>query len=193
MEHDPASKKSRAPRRDAQIRREALISAAAAVFADEGYGAPLELVADRAAVGRATLYRNFPDRAALALSIFSREVDRLEATIDTEAPLRATIALMVVQGAAAASLFARIAADLHAENPNVPAFHALGARLEGVIAPAVERAKARGEIGPAVTPRQIVLAMRMAAALVIPSLGEDQVTAQVEEALSLLMDGLRPR
>jgi len=186
-------RRNRAPRRDAQARRELLISAAAVAFAEHGYGVPLELVADRAGVGRATLYRNFHDRAALALAIFSREVDRFEANIDPSVPLSRTITAMVTQGASAASLFARIVADLHAEDVNVSAFEAIGQRLERVVAPAVAAAKARGEIADEVEPRQIVLAVRMAAGLILPFMGAERIAAQVSEALGLLLDGLRPR
>lgn len=70
---------SRPLRKDAAERRTALLAAAAEVFAEEGLDAPLETVADRAGVGRATLYRNFPDRTALALAVLLAEVDQLGA------------------------------------------------------------------------------------------------------------------
>ncbi len=35
------------------------------VFGQHGVTAPLDLVVERPGVGRATLYRNFPDRTAL--------------------------------------------------------------------------------------------------------------------------------
>lgn len=54
------------PRRaDAERNRTALAAAAREVFAEQGLDAPLEHVAKRAGVGIATLYRNFPTRAAL--------------------------------------------------------------------------------------------------------------------------------
>lgn len=193
MASDGAITSPRARRRDAEERRQALISAAAIAFAEQGYGVSLETIAGRAGVGRATLYRNFHDRAALALAIFSREVDRLRDSLDLDAPLSTTLTRMVTQGAAAASLFARIAADLHAENPNAEAFHALGDRLEAVLAPAVRAAITRQEVAASITPREIVLAMRMVAGLILPFMHEDEIAAQVAEALSLLMGGLRPR
>ncbi|SFP56719.1 TetR family transcriptional regulator [Sphingomonas rubra] len=189
---DPA-KPTRAPRRDAQARREALIVAAAASFACDGYGVALETIADRAGVGRGTLYRNFRDRGALALAIFSREIDRLEAVLDPAAPIAETIATMVRDGAAASALFTRIAVELHLDDPNFSAFQLLGERLERVVAPLVAGAKARGELDAAVTPDQLVLAMRMAGGLLLPFMDEAQVAARVEAALRMLLDGLRPR
>ncbi|MFS0773995.1 TetR/AcrR family transcriptional regulator [Sphingomonas sp. 1P08PE] len=189
----PDPKGRRAPRRDAQERREALIVAAAACFASDGYGVPLEVVAERAGVGRGTLYRNFPDREALALAIFSREVDRLEAALDPTASIAGTIAAMVRMGAPAVSLFARIAAELHHGDSNLTAFRAIGERLERVVAPAVGQAQARGEIDDRITPRDVVMAMRMAGGLLLPFMDEDEVTDQLAAAMSLLFEGLRPR
>lgn len=68
-------------RKDAAERRDAVLKAATLVFSQHGPDAPLELVAEKAGVGRATLYRNFPDRTALALAVFTDELDKLEAAL----------------------------------------------------------------------------------------------------------------
>lgn len=190
---DEPAKPKRAPRRDAQERREALISAAAMSFARDGYGIALETIADRAGVGRGTLYRNFRDRGALALAIFSREIDRMAAKLDPTAPVAATIAAMVHDGAAASALFVRIAVELRADDPNLTAFQTLGERLERIVTPLVVAGKARGELDARVTPEQLVLAIRMAGGLLLPLMDEAQVTARIDAALRLLLDGLRPR
>lgn len=52
-------------RADARRNQTRLLDAARDVFAERGPEAPLEEVARRAGVGIATLYRHFPDRAAL--------------------------------------------------------------------------------------------------------------------------------
>ena len=52
-------------RRDAQRNRDAIVEAARQVFCDHGLEAPLEQIARQAGVGIATLYRRFPNRAAL--------------------------------------------------------------------------------------------------------------------------------
>ncbi|MFC5510071.1 TetR/AcrR family transcriptional regulator [Massilia jejuensis] len=66
-------------RPDAALRRDQILDAADAVFSERGITAPLDLVVTRAGVGRATLYRNFPDRAALVEALFERALDELEA------------------------------------------------------------------------------------------------------------------
>ena len=65
-------------RADAALRRDQILDAADAVFAERGITAPLDLVVARAGVGRATLYRNFPDRAALVEALFERALASLE-------------------------------------------------------------------------------------------------------------------
>lgn len=66
-------------RSDARRNRESLVRAAEAVFAAESVDAPLELVAERAGVGRGTLYRHFPDRYALAAALYKERLVRYEA------------------------------------------------------------------------------------------------------------------
>ena len=66
-------------RSDAALRRDQILDAANAVFSERGITAPLDLVVTRAGVGRATLYRNFPDRAALVEALFERAMAELEA------------------------------------------------------------------------------------------------------------------
>jgi AcrR family transcriptional regulator len=62
------------PRRDARRNREAILDAARELFAESADFAMCE-VARRAGVGQATLYRNFPDRGALAAEVLGEHVD----------------------------------------------------------------------------------------------------------------------
>lgn len=64
-------------RKDAADRRAALLRAAAEVFAEDGIDTPLDRIAERAGVGRATLYRNFASRTEIALAVLMDEVDAL--------------------------------------------------------------------------------------------------------------------
>jgi AcrR family transcriptional regulator len=63
-------------RKDAKRNREAILSAARELFAESTNVAMCE-VARRAGVGQATLYRNFPDRTALAAEILGEHVERI--------------------------------------------------------------------------------------------------------------------
>lgn len=70
-----------AQRRDARRNRARLLDAAREVFQEGGAGAPLDLVARRAGVGRGTLYRNFPDRVALLAALFEERVAELDVLV----------------------------------------------------------------------------------------------------------------
>src|ERR1700761_6458088 len=65
-------------RKDAKRNRVAILDAARELFAESGDVAMSE-VARRAGVGQATLYRNFPDRSALAAEVLSEHVERVAA------------------------------------------------------------------------------------------------------------------
>ncbi|SDU72457.1 TetR/AcrR family transcriptional regulator [Jiangella alkaliphila] len=72
-------------RADGRRNREALVTAAAKVFAEAGPDAPLDDIARRAGVGNATLYRHFPTRRALLAAVY---VDELTALWDYAELLR---------------------------------------------------------------------------------------------------------
>ena len=63
-------------RRDARRNREAILEAGRELFADSADVAMCQ-VARRAGVGQATLYRNFPDRGALAAEILGERIERI--------------------------------------------------------------------------------------------------------------------
>ena len=66
-------------RSDARRHRLTLLDAASRVFLEHGVTAPLEMVIEMSGLGRATLYRHFPDRASLVLALLDESLDRLEA------------------------------------------------------------------------------------------------------------------
>ena len=75
-------------RADAQRNRERILVAARDVFVEQGPGAPLDAIATRAGVGNATLYRRFPNRAALmravALDVLARSASEARAALAEE-------------------------------------------------------------------------------------------------------------
>ena len=62
-------------RADAQRNYDALVDAAAVVFAVSGIDVPIKELAERAGVGVGTVYRRFPKRSDLIVAVFRREVD----------------------------------------------------------------------------------------------------------------------
>lgn len=66
---------TRAPRSDAVRNRERVLTAAERIFGERGLDANLEEVAAAAGVGVGTVYRRFPNKAALLQAVFERRVD----------------------------------------------------------------------------------------------------------------------
>lgn len=67
------------PRADAVRNRERILVAAREMLVEFGADAPLDEIARRAGVGNATLYRHFPDRAALVHHVVLYVMDRVTA------------------------------------------------------------------------------------------------------------------
>ena len=64
-------------RKDARRNRALLLEAATQVFHDVGADAPLDLIAVRAKVSNATLYRHFPTRRELLGAVYAQTIDAL--------------------------------------------------------------------------------------------------------------------
>jgi AcrR family transcriptional regulator len=64
-------------RADASRNRARLLAAAREVLAEAGNEAALDVIARRAGVGNATLYRHFPTRADLLVAVYADEVEAL--------------------------------------------------------------------------------------------------------------------
>ena len=179
-------------RRDARERREALIVAASACFAESGFLVPLEDIADRAGVGRGTLYRNFRNRMDLALAVFEREIDNSADHIDPGAPLAEVIAKLVQRGAEHHALFARLTMELPLDDESYAAFKGLRTRFAAVLQPVVTRAHASGELAREADAETVLLALLMVTHLGLhkPQIDGEERTAK---AIDLVLRGLLPR
>lgn len=191
---------NRAPRADAQARprrsdamrhREALIRAATDCFEEQGYLVPLEQIADRAGVGRATLYRNFGDRMALALAVFERKGAEAEASLDPALSVEEALLALIQHGARSSALFNRLAAEMPLDAANVAALQRIGEQTACRIEPVVDRARAAGMLRPEIDATRIILAARMVSGLLLPHMSEAQIKQQIAEAMPIVMNGLR--
>lgn len=72
----PVQRRVARPRADALRNRERIVAAAREMFVEFGAEVPFDEIARRAGVGNATLYRNFPDRDALAREVVCSVMDR---------------------------------------------------------------------------------------------------------------------
>jgi len=141
-------------RRDAARNRERVLAAAAEVFHEEGLAAGLEDVARRAGVGVGTVYRRFPDRAALLDALL---VDLLEHYLDVA---ERVAALPDGEGLAA---YLREAGEVQATARGCvlrlwtsPSSEPLHAQLRARVRSLLDDAKAHGTCRPDVTFEDVV-------------------------------------
>ena len=78
----PGMSPERRRRVDATRNRDALIAAAARLFAEHGPQVGLDHIAREAGLANATLYRHFPTRAELIVAVYAEEVRDLTALAD---------------------------------------------------------------------------------------------------------------
>lgn len=70
------------PRADATRNRELLLETARALFRREGVAnVTMSAIAEAAGVGKGTLYRHFPDKAAICLALLDTEMHALQARV----------------------------------------------------------------------------------------------------------------
>src|SRR3954470_6789998 len=69
-------------RADAERNRERILAAAREVFAERGLDAPFDVIAHRAGVGQATLYRRFPRREDLIVACFAPKLAEYAAAVE---------------------------------------------------------------------------------------------------------------
>ena len=175
-------------RSDAEENRTALIAAASDVFAESGVDAPLDLVRMRASVGRATMYRHFPDRRSLHLALVEQSLSRFEALggrhPDRPPELSDLLRLAALESASSPALHA--VWDKIRLAPDAASFID---RFNNVFIAPLEQAHQDGRATEWLTVEDIFLAVRMIGAA---SRGITLHSRQIEaeRALSILIEGL---
>jgi len=166
---------------DARRNRDALLAAAEQVFAEQGVSAPLELVHARAGLGRATLYRNFPDRQSLLLALVDRSMARIEQEAGDFWSFLTTASAFVAESEVIQAIWDQAEKDSEARDVRR---HRL-AKIAGVH---LQNAKDAGTIREDIEVADILLILRMiggAARTLQPALRK----ATAERALELLSLG----
>ncbi|WP_121719136.1 TetR/AcrR family transcriptional regulator [Streptomyces sp. E2N171] len=180
-------------RRDARRNRERLVEAAHAVFAEQGLEAPLDVIARRAGVGNATLYRHFPTRAALVDAVFR---DQLTGTMEAgERARRAPDAWAGLSGYLDA-VFATLAADRGTNDlmttrlPDVETLGAVHAHNRETVDVLLERARAQGSVRADVTTEDLLFTLA-ALGRAVPPLAVAAGPDAWRRPLALFLEGLR--
>ena len=179
-------------RPDAATRRAQLLDAADAIFATHGVQAPLELIVERAGVGRATLYRQFPDRRAIMLGLLERSVQRLEDIAQTLEDrddaffvLLERVAQRMAYSAALSDYWRTCAQDDHIfEDTRLRAWQVFGS--------AIERAQRSGLLRQQVTMDDVELLSSMLGSALRGKTAQ-QREALARRALDIICHGVRTR
>lgn len=161
----------RRKRADAVRNREAVVRAAAAVFTEEGPNVGVEVIAERAGVGKATVYRSFPTKEDLVAAVATERLEWLASL--TEEALHAPDPLTAMRA------IYRAAVDTRARGMLV---HGLGL---GCDKPALLAAKARTAVAG-----EELLRRAQAAGLARTDITYEEVGVHVRGImLALLADG----
>ncbi|MEU6893341.1 TetR/AcrR family transcriptional regulator [Streptomyces sp. NPDC046557] len=181
------------PRADAVRNRERILAAARELFVEFGSAAPFDEVARRAGVGNATLYRHFPDRAALVhhvvLYVMDRVVLHAEESLAQEPD--AFAALCRFTHAAADERFGALcpvlSADFDHDHPElIAARGALAEAIENLLATGQDRGLVRTDIGAG----DLMVALSQLGRP-LPGTGCPDADRFVHRHLQVFLDGLR--
>jgi AcrR family transcriptional regulator len=179
---------SPARRADAKRNRGKIIAAARSAFADPQADVSMAEISRRAAVGMATLYRNFPGRRELLEALYTDEVDAIceaATAIDGQTP-GAVLTAWLHRFFAFATTKHHVAAELlaHSDRGN-PVFGESRARVLAAGRPLLAAAQRTHEIRDNLTLEQI-LDMVVAIATIHGD------ARYLEPILQSALDGLRP-
>lgn len=184
----------RAPtrRRDAEDNRARIIAAAREVFATSGFDVPLSAIATRSGVGRATLYRNFPDRFALAAAIFEDNLVTLEALAQEQRgrpdAFLILLSAMVEQQVEAHAMFPALLTG-----PSTPNLEELVRRTKRLLERPLRAAKEAGMVRGDLSLSDVIAVLAMVSAVVIGDASTASRRLRARRALELLRNGLISR
>jgi AcrR family transcriptional regulator len=176
-------------RADARRNYDKLVTAALAVFSEQGTAASLEAVAGRAGVGIGTLYRHFPTRQALLEAVYADEVDamaRAAADLADREPWDAVAEWF--QGYVGFAATKRALMDMMLDaDPDSDVLATCRAALSRAGNELIGRAQAAGVVRADI---EFIDVARMVGQIgVAPNTDQEQK----ERMLAIVLDGLRPR
>lgn len=147
---------------DARHNRERILEAAREAFAQQGIEVPMSAVARRAGVGVATLYRHFPNRAALVTNAFTEQLAQCVAALDDALrdpdPWRG-LSVLLEKVCAMQATDRGFADAFVAQFPDALDYDHERARAEEALARLVQRAKDAGQLREDFDPSDITLVL----------------------------------
>ncbi|MEV0776698.1 TetR/AcrR family transcriptional regulator [Streptomyces sp. NPDC050433] len=192
---ESATRRIPRPRADALRNRERIAAAAREILVESGPDVPLDEIARRAGVGNATLYRHFPDRAALILevvhTVMARTADKAERLAAEEAD--AFVALSRFVHAAAderiGAVCPLLSGSFNGDLPHLKHLHAERERLEAAVEGLMEAARAAGRLRTDVAVGDLMVALSQLTRP-LPGTGCLTIDRFTHRHLQLFLDGL---
>jgi AcrR family transcriptional regulator len=183
----------RKPRADAQRNRERILEVAKQEFTRVGANASLEDIAKKAGVGPGTLYRHFPAREDLLVSVYRSEMEKLAAAAqvlaDTMTPVEALRAwlLLFVNAVETKRIIAPVLNTLVGDPKKV--FEASYAQIHEALRALVKRAIKSGDIRKDLDPIDLLRALVGVANVAI----SPDWRQSARRLVDILIAGSRPR
>jgi AcrR family transcriptional regulator len=181
------SQLQRPKRADARRNYDKLVAAALALFTEQGTSAPLEDVAERAAVGIGTLYRHFPTRQALLEAVYVDEVEAMARAADdlSELPPWDALSRWLHQYVGFAATKRALNEALLEAAPDSDVLLSCRTAIAGAGTALIERAQRAGVVR---TDTNFMDVGRMVAGIAMVPTADPE---QKERLLELALDGLR--
>jgi AcrR family transcriptional regulator len=178
-------------RADAQANHKALLSAAVELFSERGAEVTYEEIAQRAGVGRATLYRHFPHREDLLAAILESIIAHLE---DVAAELPADETRFIALFRACVELKDRTLPfiDLVTSATPEPTRQRLRVRFEALLAGPLRDAQRAGIVRDDLSPADARVVVLMLSALSDQTQHHGDRTRAIELAEAMLLTASAP-
>jgi len=181
------------PRADALRNRERIVAAAREMFVEFGAEVPFDEIARRAGVGNATVYRNFPDRDALAREVVCSVMDRTsewaEEALGTDGDAFEALSGFV-HFAADERIGALCPMLSESFDQNHPDLVAARDRITELIQRLMARAREAGQLRPDVELGDLMIAVSQLTRP-LPGTACQGIDRFVHRHLQLLLDGMR--
>lgn len=180
------------PRRDAEANRSEILAAADVIFASHGVTAPLDLVCKEAGVGRATLYRHFPDRAELMTALLERSIDEVDARAKELGNDPEAFFHLLRHQAERISRQSALVDYWRVLDPEAALVERLRSRFQAVFREPLERAVAAGVCRADIEVSEVGLLVNAIGAALRGRTADEQAQLGLR-MLDLLTEGMRPR
>ncbi|QWF84773.1 TetR family transcriptional regulator [Amycolatopsis sp. CA-230715] len=171
-------------RSDASRNREKILRVADKALASGTRVVPLAEIAHRVGLGRATVYRHFPDRAALGSAIAAAHLTTLAGIANEQRPFRDLLELVLTEQAARRPLV-----TLFRELPHREQRRCTDA-LVAALAPAFRRAQAEGQLRGDLELADLPLVFDLLETAIASGAAHGRPEASVRRIIAVVLDGL---